>query len=392
MCAEKRKELLNFLITFMLICTSGVVQFTFIWNSQSIICLFFISVCLFVFKNDWKMSKRKMIKMLLLAFIIVVNLMVYSNNPDGHISLLLVMISGCILSQFIDWKLFSRYYVNIMAVICIISLVCFAFFVVNPMTIMNKIPIVKYWSIESRYALVYNFPGNQYLIRNFGPYHEGGMFAIFVALAILLLLEQERTNAKQKIYVILFAITIVTTFSTSGILLMLIIFVGKIGKKVTKLHVNIRTIIIAIIGIGFIVWEESTYGIISNKFEAGNASFVARNLEWNILFDQIWNKPFLGVGYQNNQLIKQYGLADGTNGIASVFLQFGLVGGFGILGAYLDGFASFSSKWENKLLYFILAFISFASEPTIFQPLFLCFLFGKSSEGLMNVHTDNKAD
>ena len=255
------------------------------------------------------------------------------------------------------------------------KLVCFAFFVTNPMKVINTKPLVKYWSVESRYALIYNFPGNQYLMRNFGPYHEGGMFAIFVSLAMLLLFEQDEMSKKRKKYVIIYAATVVTTFSTTGILLLLIILIGKIGTKVFTFKVDMKAILIAVIGIGFIVWEENTYGIITNKFASGNASFVARNLEWKILFDQIWNRPFLGVGYQNNQLIKQYGLADGTNGIVSVFLQFGLVGGLGILGCYLDGLASFSNEWKNKILYFALAFLSFASEPTIFQPLFLCLLF-----------------
>ena len=62
MYREKEKKLLNFLITFMLICTSGVVQFTFIWNSQSIIFLFLFSVCLFVFGRNWKIPRKKMIK------------------------------------------------------------------------------------------------------------------------------------------------------------------------------------------------------------------------------------------------------------------------------------------------------------------------------------------
>lgn len=379
MYREKEKKLLNFLITFMLICTSGVVQFTFIWNSQSTIFLFLFSICLFVFGRNWKIPRKKMIKMILLSCIIMINLMVYSGNVDGHISLFLVVVSGCILSQFIEWKLFAQYYVDIMAVICIISLGCFAFFVTNPMKVINTIPLVKYWSVESRYALIYNFPGNQYLMRNFGPYHEGGMFAIFVSLAMLLLFEQDEMSKKRKIYVIIYAATVVTTFSTTGILLLLIILIGKIGTKVFTFKVDMKAILIAVIGIGFIVWEENTYGIITNKFASGNDSFVARNMEWKILFDQIWNRPFLGVGYQNNQLIKQYGLADGTNGIVSVFLQFGLVSGLGILGCYLDGLASFSNEWKNKILYFALAFLSFASEPTIFQPLFLCLLFGKAT-------------
>lgn len=220
-----------------------------------------------------------------------------------------------------------------MAVVCVVSLVCFAIFVTNPMAIINSIPNVKYWSMESRYALIYNFPGNQYIMRNFGPYHEGGMFAIFIALAVMILFEQKK-NRREKIYIAIFLITIVTTFSTPGILLLFIILVEKIGNQIVKIRISPKAILMLAIGIGFAVWEESTYGIVLNKFTAGNSSFLARSLEWKILFEQIWNKPFWGVGYQNNQLISQYGLTDGTNGVVSVLLQFGLVGGIGILAFY----------------------------------------------------------
>lgn len=37
-------------------------------------------------------------------------------------------------------------------------------------------------------------------MRNFGPYHEGGMFAIFVSLAMLLLFEQDEMSKKRKMY------------------------------------------------------------------------------------------------------------------------------------------------------------------------------------------------
>lgn len=107
-----------------------------------------------------------------------------------------------------------------------------------------EIPLVKYWSVESRYALIYNFPGNQYLMRNFGPYHEGGMFAIFVSLAMLLLFEQDEMSKKRKKYVIIYAATVVTTFSTTGILLLLIILIGKIGTKVFTFKVDMKAILI----------------------------------------------------------------------------------------------------------------------------------------------------
>ncbi len=237
------KRTLNFIICFILICTSGVVQFAFIWNSQSIVAVFCFSCIAFIFCGNFVVSRQKTYKLLILYAIVLLNILVYSDNVDGHIALMLIIGSAFLLSYLINWNLFTQFYINIMFVICLISLICFGLYLLYPVYIINTVPLVSYWSLNSHYALIYNFPGNQYVIRNFGPYHEGGMFAIYIALAVLFLFENKTIETRWgKLQVVIFLVTLISTFSTTGLLLLGIIFIGKIGPCMFSLKVNIKVI------------------------------------------------------------------------------------------------------------------------------------------------------
>lgn len=372
-------HLVNFLICLFLLCTSGIVQFTFIWNKQSIILLFVFSVTLFCLltKGKFKISKLKTYKFLIFALIVVINVGIYSENIDGHIALLLILASCFLLVHFIDFELLSQYYVWMMLVISIISLICFTLFVLNPQAIMNRVPLIQYWSVESRCAIIYNFPGDQYTFRNFGPYHEGGMFAVFVNLAILFFIEEYDFKCiKNKLILAVFIITVLTTLSTTGILLMGSIFILKLLPKIYRKSPG-KMLVVLIVITAFFVLEESKFGIIGNKLTVSNSSFAARSSELDIFHTYFWNHPLFGVGYQNNGIMKENGLRDATNGVLSLFLQFGLVGAVPISLMYLSGLTSIFSRNADKLLMVLFAFLAFASQPTIFSPIFICMLFGR---------------
>lgn len=364
----------NLLICLALTLTSGIVQFSYIWNSESIISLFLFSI-LFIFKKK-NIKRKDLIKLIIFILVIVMNLFVYGDNLDGHVALILIIISGFILNQSLDWILFQKYYIRIIAIICVISLVCFSIFIINPVAIINNVPLVKYWDLESRYIGFYNFPGNQYSMRNFGPYHEGGMFAIFICLALLVLFERTELKTKvSKVIALLYVITVITTFSTTGMLLLVLIFSFKLIPNIS-MKFNWKALLLLVIAILGIVWEETIFGIIKNKLHFENDSFSARSRELIIFNNNFWDHPIMGVGYQNNSIIKENGLENGTNGLLSLFLQFGLVGGLPILVMYIDGMISFSKKKLDILLYLLFIGVAISSEPTIFSPLFICFAYG----------------
>lgn len=371
---ESRTKVLNFIITLMVLCTSGIIQFTFIWNSQSIIMLFLLSCALFFFSRK-KLSRIRIIKALIFVCIIWGNALVYSDNIDGHISLTLIVVSCMMLTQIMNEMLFCKYYVICMTILCAISLVCFLLYNISPDLINAHVPIIQYWNLESRYILVYAFPTSIYTMRNFGPFHEGGMFAIMIAVALLFLINDTNLQTrKSKLLSIIMLVTIVTTFSTTGILLVVIIFTFKLLPKISG-KVNLRVVALGIVLITLFIWEENTFAIIGNKFQEDNSSYSARISEFSLLYDNLSDNLFWGVGYQNNEIVKNSGLRDGTNGVISCLLQFGLIGGGTILIMYIQGLYTLAKNYKDLILYILVAFISFMSEPTIFTPMFLCALF-----------------
>lgn len=371
---ESRTKVLNFIITLMVLCTSGIIQFTFIWNSQSIIMLFLLSCVLFFFSRQ-KLSRIRVIKALIFICIILVNVLVYSNNIDGHMALILIVVSCMMITQIMNETLFCKYYIICMTILCAISLICFSLYTIYPDLVNAYVPIIKYWSLESRYILVYNFPKSIYTMRNFGPFHEGGMFAIMIDVALLFLINDTNLKSrKSKLLSILMLVTVITTFSTTGILLVVIIFIFKFSSQISS-KVNLRVVALWLALMALFVWEENTFGIVGSKFQKDNSSYTARISEFSLLYNHISDNLFWGVGYQNNEIVKNSGLRDGTNGVVSCLLQFGLIGGGMILMMYIQGLCTLAKTHKDAILYILVAFISFMSEPTIFTPMFLCALF-----------------
>lgn len=214
---RQKTKLLNLFICLGIICCSGVIQFSYIWYKESIIVLCIFSIILFIMKRK-KLSNNDIKKTLILFAILTINLLVYSDNIDGHISLFLKILSVCILAKNIEIDEFRENYINILYVICLVSLVCYFLFLLYPTIIIAKVPIVNYWQHSTRYVLIYNFPGNGWEyggLRNFGPFHEGGMFAIFIDIAILFIVNENNFNKRSIKRIITFIICLITTFSTT---------------------------------------------------------------------------------------------------------------------------------------------------------------------------------
>lgn len=214
---KQKTNILNLLICLAIICCSGVIQFSYIWNKESIICLFIFAILIFIIKRK-KLNYNDIKKLSILLLILTINLLVYSNNVDGHISLILKIISICLLAKNIEIKEFKKNYINILYVISLISIVCYFLFLFFPTVIVNRVPIVEYWQHSTRYILIYNFPGNGWEyggLRNFGPFHEGGMFAVFVDIALLFIVDESKFSKRNLKKIIVFVICLITTFSTN---------------------------------------------------------------------------------------------------------------------------------------------------------------------------------
>lgn len=155
-----------------------------------------------------------------------------------------------------------------------------------------------------------------------------------------------------------------------GLSIIILFFFIKNNK--IKHIITFFTVIMLFIGI------ENKFGIIHNKISMENDSFTGRTSEFGIFAKNYFEHPILGVGYQNNSIFKNNDIINGTNGILSLILQFGLLG-FVYLGMIYKAILRLNTNSDYRKKYIIrdiCLYILFCSlEPVMFQPLFILLLF-----------------
>lgn len=362
----------SFLITLVLICCSGVIQFSYIWYKQSLIIASGLIGILFLCEGK-KLKKRKLIVFVLMLLIVFLNFIVYPSNLSGHSGLALKYVLVFFIGELISIEELEFNYRKIIFWLAAISLICFTVFSIAPQVIVDRVPIINYWEHSTRYFLIYNFPGAGYQysqLRNYGPFHEGGMFAVFLNISILLLMQKQELNKKDKVELLVLIAALLTTFSTAG----LIVFFIIIGFKLI-INKNYKTFLLIFLLLLLSVYIESKIGIISNKFKVTNKSFTGRLSEIPLFLNSFLKAPLLGIGYQNSSTFLGTEIQNGTNGVLSLFAQFGLIGAIPFIASNIRSIILLE---KSKLLVFrniIILFVFWMVEPTIFQPLFLVLLF-----------------
>lgn len=330
------------------------------------------------FWNKGNLKKKKFIIFGLMLLIVFLNFYVYPNNPSGHIGLALKFVFALFAGELISYEELEANYRKIILWLAVISLICFTAFLVAPQVIVARVPIVNYWEHKTRYFFIYNFPGDGYQygqLRNYGPFHEGGMFAVFLNISILLLMNKKRLEKRDKIEFSILIVTLLTTLSTAG----LIVFFIIIGfKTLTNKKYNNFLFFFGILLIG--IYAESKLRIIGDKFTASNASFTGRISEIPLFFEAFWDAPLLGIGYQNASVLSGTDIQNGTNGVLSLFVQFGFIGAIPFIYNNICSIMRLKSEMILVIRDIIVLLIFWMVEPTIFQPVFLVLLFIEHKE------------
>ncbi|MEE3892700.1 hypothetical protein [Priestia megaterium] len=371
MVNEKSKIILNYYITFILILASGTIYASYVFYKEFVFFLLINGILL----NRLKPIKlEKLLIFIAICVIVLLNFYTYQQNVDGYIALVIKMLAILLICNAIDIRYLYKSYVNIIFIISIVSLFCYFTWIMKPDWVMSNIPVTEVWGSAIRATPFYTFP-YMGIDRNFGPFKEAGMYQIFLNIGLFLVLKYDVKYKKLKS--LIFLITIITTFSTAG-LITTFILIGYFliqGKNFMK---NKSLIILTLLFFMIGLWAENEYGIISDKMSSENASYTARSSEFEITARVLANHPLVGVGYQNNYYNLAYGFIEsGTNGVLALYQQFGVFFASIMLLFYFKGIRSLSNSFLELSVLFFMIFISFSTEPTMFQPLFLIILFHK---------------
>lgn len=219
-----------FWVLFLIINLSGNLCFSYIFPYK-IILLILSSVLLFYY-SFYRQFFHYEVFVYLACWLIILLLQAFYTSSDysftSNFHFFLKIVIGVVLVYLLKNK-FVDYYCEIIYVFSLISL---------PLFVYNCLGgIVPFISVDSTnlddgnvfrvssliYTQLYNLSANEISLRNCGPFWEPGAFQGFVNLAICLnLLTYKEEDSKWRFRMVIYVVTVLTTFSTGGYILLIV--------------------------------------------------------------------------------------------------------------------------------------------------------------------------
>lgn len=375
------------LLVFTFVVDSG--SWVGIQNAGAIDFLFFGLACMtwFLKARKCKIKKRNFIVLLMTLGIFLLNLLFFINDKpvySGYISYGLRLISTLIMCTSISYDDFITNYVPVLFGISAVSLVVYVLF--SFFGAFIGVSEDGYYYMVFRVFRIYrNYSGSMY--RNASIFWEPGAYQMFCNLAIAMILRRNRFSVSKDlkkiewIYLAVFLICIITTFSTTGYLIACLM-VGITSARYLKNTPRITMLVIGIpiiVGFGYLIYRMALSEVIMGKFSGKNtASFAIRNNDIKASIKMIISSPFLGYGFGTRGMWEQLRAAGRTtytnsSGFLMAMSTFGIP--FGVL--YFKRILDFSKKyWKNgQLLFLILILFSGFTEGFCFYPVYFSILF-----------------
>ncbi|MEK5398940.1 hypothetical protein [Paenibacillus sp. FSL K6-2859] len=376
---EKRS---SYIIIFLLIYITSSYFATISGLVSGTICivgLIFISILSVILNNRNFKENFNLKSYLLLLLLIIVSLVssfIYGDGIYNHIIILSAVISGYLVTLAYSFERFINVYLKIMYFISVFSIIVYLIVSFVP-SILNFTPVIGYRVGVEVHNLFFSvaLPGAEFN-RNYGLFWEPGAFQVYLNLALIFELFTKKTVRKR--YVVGFIIAIITTFSTTGyivlvpILLAYLINNGRINMNYKKTYKYFLVIsLLSFLVLEFMPEEyiRLIFGKLEGVFSEGGSTNFSTTVRVNAIvfpFYEFIRSPLIGVGY------RQY-LAMAAEKIFTMptftpinwFALFGLLWGVSCNYYYLRNIMHFKSGNISRCLIAIALLLVIMSEDFI---------------------------
>lgn len=404
----KLKRIIQFFFIFLLIFYNKD-SLPSIYNNMKIdtIYILFLYSTLLILIHIYYQGKiltNSIIYGLILIFLVYLTMVLTFDYSGGNYVIILSIIIAMSTVNSIEFKRFSKIYVNILTFLGLYSLIFLLF-----SNIVMPLPS----NIFPRFSNISNLPfidaGFTYIVdiqnyfRNYGIFREPGVYQFFVIIAIMFeMFFQEKKSSNIKL-VILFLV-ILSTFSTVGyfsIISLIIVFFFKNeknkGNKKAFMAILVLFIIMIILVKNNSLIEENLFRAVE-KVNSGESSLVIRQTVILANIETWLDSPIYGSGIEDGlsnkarnliqQKLNSHGIfsVDNTSTITGILVAFGLF--FSI--AYLVLLYKFCSlTQENKIIkisLFFIIFININSQMLMYNELIYVLLF----YGSMNIKSKRR--
>lgn len=284
---------------------------------------------------------------------------------------------------------------KVMFYLALLSLFFYLVFISFPKAMNSFIVIGK---SGKPYALLYFYVHKVGSIRNMGMFWEPGAHQTFLNIALLLEIIRKE---KRILRILIFSITIATTFSSTAFIAMAVSYLFFIiqikeirGWKKGIVLLSVMSIILFFLNADSIISSNSGYSVFGKISDMLNTdkSVVGETSTSSIRYYSIvkpiyvfLSNPIIGVGYDNlNYLLYDYTHGMNTCTFVNYFALFGAM--YGII--CICGFIGFSKKISkeniNRVLTFIIILLVSMSENYALLSGFYLFCFYGFDRKLIN--------
>lgn len=359
-----------------------------------------IGILLIIVLIAWIWNKNKKINIRQLAlFIIMASMLLFNKLVTGdsskfsvvlcvYIFISLVFVRTYNTNQFID------NYNKAMILLCVYSLIAtyvviaFNGFFLNVLPqIIHEVKGMRF--LDAGLCFIYiPFYGMQY--RNYSVFQEPGYYQFYIIIALVFELWCIKDHPGKKLRLIIYIFTLISCFSTTGLIVGMLILIGYFFTRqpVNKPYIRM---IIGILGVLILTYAfvPAIQAPIDGSFAklTGNSSgwMTGGSAESRIgsayAYLQAWgDKPFIGWGYTagttevTSLYLSQY-TADNTNTVFTNFAFFGLLYGALYLAIFSKFVFDIHAPITTKIILFVAMLISINNERFIDSTVVFIILF-----------------
>lgn len=267
---------------------------------------FFMIMAIGMFFQSVMISRKKLLFSFLFLLLAAVN---PSANMQSVVMLMVLLLSGLLATSIVNFDQFASYYVKVIRVLILFSLLSF---VVIRFNIPSPLPAAK--SIADFYYrnfVVFFVPERAIETqgyRNSGVWWEPGAFQLFINLAFLFEIVIQKVRWKSYI---IYALGIVSTISTTGFVIFFLLSFLHFKKTVKKLSTSQIVLLVFItaiaMGIFLLLAKDMIFGKL-NQDDTNFASTLSRAYDNLVDWTMLKEHPWLGVGFGNDNARVDYAL------------------------------------------------------------------------------------
>ena len=351
--------------------------------------LFLFPIYIAIFHRTIKLNKliKSLIVLCILVIILVFNYVfaIKGQQLNSYFYMVLTIIIAFFINLSIQNDNFSKSFLTVLYVIeihAVLSFIFSIFFVEYLQNILlhgekvyQTFYYIFFYRIETSQVSIYGLN----IIRNSGLFWEPGILQIFLNLLLYIQLFEKRTSSLK---IIITLLLIITTYSTTGYILMILIMVFKY-KSFFSIR-NFPYLFLLAIPIIMLLYPIISFHIENKAFGENVMSTYVRVFDVLQSVKIISDYPITGIGlswevYEKLQLSYKEVLgvislkpSGNTNSVLSTMILFGLpVGLLFIMALYRQELFTI----KNRIIIFIILFISLSSEPLLLRPFFMFIIF-----------------